>query len=161
MSYWSVRNRTAAPCFSGSESTVRADRHDLIFLVQMELRLSLRPRVLLADDYPDMVKAVSRLLALDCEIVGSVADGSALLREAQRLRPDVIVLDANLPNVHSLEACREITRVNPTTKVIVFTAMNDPTVSQAFFDAGASAFVSKMAAEDLLSTIKRLWVDRG
>jgi len=129
--------------------------------VRIEVRLSVRPRVLLAEDYPDMVKAVSRLLALDCEIVGSVADGSALLREAQRLRPDVIVLDANLPNVHSLEACREITRVNPTTKVIVFTAMNDPTVSQAFFDAGASAFVSKMAAEDLLSTIKRLWVDRG
>ena len=55
-----------------------------------------RPRVLLADDYPDMVKAVSRLLALDCEIVGSVADGSALLETAQRLRPDVIVLDVNL-----------------------------------------------------------------
>ena len=48
----------------------------ITFLVQMELRLSLRPRVLLADDYPDMVKAVSRLLALDCEIVGTVADGS-------------------------------------------------------------------------------------
>ena len=127
----------------------------------MEVRLSVRPRVLLAEDYPDMVKAISRLLALDCEIVGSVADGSALLREAQRLRPDVIVLDVNLPNIQSLPACREITRVNPTTKVIVFTAMNDPTVSQAFFDAGASAFVSKMAAEDLLSTIKRLCVDRG
>ena len=121
----------------------------------------MRPRVLLADDYPDIVKAVSRLLALDCEIVGSVADGSALLQEAQRLRPDVIVLDVNLPNVHSLEACREITRVNPTTKVIVFTAMNDSTISQAFFEAGASAFVSKVAAEDLLSTIKRLCVDRG
>jgi len=71
----------------------------------------------------------------------------------------VIVLDVNLPNVHLLEACREITRVNPTTKVIVFTAMNDPTASQAFFEAGASAFVSRMAAGDLLSTIKRLCVD--
>jgi CheY-like chemotaxis protein len=121
------------------------------------MRLSLRPRVLLADDYPDVVRAVSRLLALDCEIVGSVTDGSALLQAAQRLQPDVIVLDVNLPNVHSLEACREITRVNPTTKVIVFTAMNDAAVSQAFFEAGASAFVSKAEAGDLLSTIKRLF----
>ena len=71
--------------------------------------------------------------------------------------PDVIVLDVNLPNVHSLQACREITRVNPTTKVIVFTAMSDPTVRQAFLESGASAFVSKVAAEDLLSTIKRLY----
>ena len=123
--------------------------------------LSSRPRVLLADDYPDMVKAVSRLLALDCEIVGSVADGSALLETAQRLQPDVIVLDVNLPNVHSLEACREITRVNPEMKVIMFTAMDDPNASQAFFEAGASAFVSKLASVDLLATIKRLCVDRG
>ena len=109
-----------------------------------------------------MVKAVSRLLALDCEIVGSVADGSVLLEAAQRLQPDVIVLDVNLPNVHSLEACREIiTRVNPTTKVIMFTAIVDPAASQAFFEAGASAFVSKMAAGDLLPTIKRLCIDRG
>ena len=127
----------------------------------MEMRLSSRPRVLLADDYPDLVKAVSQLLALDCEIVGSVEDGSALLQAAQRLQPDVIVLDVNLPNVHSLEACREITRVNSTTKVIMFTAMGDPSASQAFFKAGASAFVSKAAAGDLLLTIKRLCIDRG
>jgi DNA-binding NarL/FixJ family response regulator len=115
--------------------------------------------VLLADDYPDMVKAVSRLLALDCEIVGSVADGSALLETAHRLQPDVIVLDVNLPNVHSLKACREITRANPEMKVIVFTAMDDPIARQAFFEAGASGFVSKLASADLLSTIKRLCVD--
>ena len=75
--------------------------------------LSTRPRVLLADDYPDIVKALSRLLALDFEIVGSVTDGSALLETAQRLQPDVIVLDVHLPNVDTLEACREMTRVTP------------------------------------------------
>ena len=99
--------------------------------------MSLRPRVLLADDYPDMVRAISRLLAPDCEIVGTVADGSALLQAAQRLQPDVIVLDVNLPNVHSLEACREITRVNPTTKVIMFTAMDNPGTSQALLRGGS------------------------
>ena len=123
--------------------------------------LSTRPRVLLADDYPDIVKALSRLLALDFEIVGSVTDGSALLETAQRLRPDVIVLDVHLPNVHALEACREMTRVNPGMKVIIFTALDDPSVSEAFFQAGASAFVSKLASVDLLSTIKRVCEDRG
>ena len=121
---------------------------------------SLRPRVLLADDYPDMLKAVSRLLALDCEIVGSVSDGGALLEAARRLQPDVIVLDVNLPNIDSLEACREITRVSPTTKVIMFTALDD-SASQPFLEAGASAFVSKVRAQDLLSTVKRLCMDRG
>ena len=123
--------------------------------------MSTRPRVLLADDYPEMVKAVSRLLALDCEVVGSVADGSVLLETAQRLQPDVVVLDVNLPNVNSLAACREITRANPQTTVIVFTALEDPNACQAFLEAGASAYVSKLAAVDLLSTIKRLWINRG
>lgn len=122
--------------------------------------MSTRPRVLLADDYPDIVKAVSRLLAVDCDVVGSVADGSALLETAQRLQPDVVVLDVNLPNVNSWEACREITRASPETKVIMFTASGDPNASQAFLEAGAAAYVSKLAAVDLLSTIRRLCINR-
>ena len=123
--------------------------------------VSSRPRVLLADDYPDIVRAISRLLAEDCEIVGNVSDGSALLETAQRLQPDVIVLDMNLPNVHSLEACREMTRAHPKMKVIMFTAMADPNAGKAFVEAGASAFVSKLASDDLLSIIKRVCADRS
>ena len=124
--------------------------------------LATRPRVLLADDYPDMVKAVSRLLAMDCEVVGTVADGSALLDAAQRLQPDVIVLDLNLPNVNGLEACRQIKGVHSEIRVIVFTAMSDPDLDQRSFEVGASAFVSKLGGDgNLLSTIKRLCVDRG
>ena len=105
-----------------------------------------RPRVLLAEDHPGVAKAVCRMLSLDCDVVGSVADGSAVLEAAQRLQPDVIVVDLNLPNVHGLEACRQITQVNPEAKVIVFTAMNDPDVRQRSFEVGASAFVSKGTA---------------
>ena len=123
--------------------------------------MATRPRVLLADDYPDMVKAVSRLLAQDCDVVGSVADGSELLEAAQRLQPDVIVLDLNLPNVDGLDACRQITQAFPEIRVILFTAMSDADVSQRLLGAGASAFVSKLAPVDsLVSTIKRLCVDR-
>ena len=129
--------------------------------VRTETMLSTRPRVLIADDYPEILNAVSRLLTLECEIVGTVADGSTLLATAQRLQPDVIVLDVNLPNVRSLEACREITRMNPEIKVIMFTAVGDPNTSEAFLEAGASAFMSKMAAVDLLSTIERLCVQQS
>lgn len=120
---------------------------------------STRPRVLLADDYPDLVKAISRLLSLDCDVVGSVTDGGALLEAVQRLQPDVIVLDVNLANVRTLDACREITRLNPRMKVIMFTAMDDPTAGQVFLEAGASAFISKIAPVNLLSTIRRLCAD--
>ena len=119
-----------------------------------------RPRVLIAEDHPGVAKAVCRMLALDCDVVGVIPDGSALLEAAQRLQPDVIVVDVNLPNVDGLEACRRILQVNPDAKVIVFSAMNDPDVRRRSFEVGASAFVCKGDA-GLLSTIKRLCDDRG
>jgi CheY-like chemotaxis protein len=113
--------------------------------------------VLLADDYPEMLKAVSRLLALDCEVVGTVADGGALIEAAQELRPDVMVLDLNLPNLHGLEVCRQVTQAYPEIKVIVFTAMSEADVREQAFEVGASAFVSKLGGgRELLSTIKRV-----
>ena len=119
-----------------------------------------RPRVLLAEDHPAVAKAVCRVLALDCEVVGSVADGSAVLEAAQRLQPDVIVVDLNLPNVNGLEACRQITQMNPDAKVIVFSAMNDPDVKKRSFEVGASDFVFKGTGDgDLLSSVKRLCDD--
>lgn len=115
-----------------------------------------RPRVLLADDYPELITAVSRLLAVHCDVVGSVADGSALLEAAQRLAPDLIVLDVNLPKLNGLAACREITRKHPEMKVIIFTALDDSDVREQFFQAGAAAYVSKLESVELLSTVKRL-----
>jgi len=114
-----------------------------------------RPRVLLAEDHPGVAKAVCRVLALECEVVGNVQDGSALLEAAQRLQPDVIVVDLNLADGDGLEACRQITQGNPAAKVIVFTAMNDPEVRRRAFDVGASAFLYK-GDPALLSTIRRL-----
>ena len=118
-----------------------------------------RPRVLVAEDHPEVAKAVCRVLALDCEVVGTVADASAVLDAVQRLQPDVLVLDLNLSHSNGLDACRQITHAAPQTKIIMFTAMNDPDLRQRCFEVGAAAFVSKMAGpgDDLLSTIQRLF----
>ena len=118
--------------------------------------------MLIADDHPGVAKALCRVLALDCEVVGTVADGSAVLEAVQRLQPDVIVVDVNLPNVDGLEACRQITQLNPKAKVIVYSAMDDPDVTQRSFQVGASAFVFKgTGGGSLLSTVKRLCDDRS
>jgi DNA-binding NarL/FixJ family response regulator len=114
-----------------------------------------RPRVIVADDHPEMVKAICRLLALDCEVVGTVSDGADALGAAQRLVPDVVVIDLNLPTVSGLDACRQITQMRPETKVIMFTAANDPHLRRRAFEMGASAFVCKVASDDdLLSVVK-------
>jgi DNA-binding NarL/FixJ family response regulator len=116
-----------------------------------------RLRVLIVDDHPGILKSVSRLLAFDCDIVGSVADCTGLVETTQRLQPDLIVLDVTLPNGDALEACRQVTQGNPEMKVIVFTAADDPDVKRRAFGAGACAFVNKLGSDgDLLSAVRRL-----
>ena len=114
-----------------------------------------RLRVLIADDYEPIVTALTRLVALDYDIVGRLADGVALLAETRRLRPDVLLLDLNLPNVSSLAACGEITRTMPATKVIVLTAGVNPDARRHVLAAGASAFIDKSALpHELLRAIE-------
>lgn len=118
------------------------------------------PRVLLADDFPDLVTAIGQLLAPECDVVGSVDDGGALLEAVERLQPDLIVLDVNMPTVSGLEACRQITRANPRVKVIMLTAEGDPAIMGAALAAGAFAFIEKQAlANELLPAIKSACAD--
>jgi CheY-like chemotaxis protein len=119
-----------------------------------------RPRVLLADDFPDLVTAIGQLLAPGCEVVGSVADGGALLGAAERLQPDVIVVDLNMPTVNGLEACRQLKKANPRIKVILLSAESGSAIEAAALAAGASAFVEKhTVASDLLPAIKSACAD--
>ena len=111
--------------------------------------------MLLADDFPELVTAIGQLLARDCEVVGAVDDGGALLVATERIQPDLIVLDLNIPTVNGLEACRRITQAHPQIKVILITADRHPAIMHAALAAGACAFIEKQAvAEDLLPAIK-------
>jgi DNA-binding NarL/FixJ family response regulator len=116
-----------------------------------------RPRVLIADDYPTIVGALTRLLSDHCDIVGAVSDFDALLEAASRLQPEIVLLDLNLPRGNSLLACQEITRTAQRSKVIVMTGGADATDRPHVLAAGACAFIDKYAmADELLSTIARV-----
>ena len=122
--------------------------------------MATRPRVLLADDHPGVVRALSRLLSFECDVVGAVEDGSEVAAAAARLQPVVVVLDVNLPNVNGLDACREIRRNNPRARVIVISAMIDDAITKEAQSAGASSFVDKSAmGEELLLAIKQAWAE--
>ena len=65
-------------------------------------------RVLLADDHTLLLGALEKLLAEECHIVGQVSDGRALVEAAERLKPDVIVLDISMPLLNGVDAARQI-----------------------------------------------------
>ena len=81
-----------------------------------------QPRVLLADDHALLLGAFEKLLAPECDIVGQVSDGRALVAASSKLKPDVIVLDIGMPNMNGYDACRLI-RQEPWGKAMFLVAL--------------------------------------
>ncbi|MGA9570278.1 MAG: response regulator transcription factor [Candidatus Acidiferrales bacterium] len=104
------------------------------------------PRVLLADDHQMLVDALRSILEPQCEVVGTVSDGRSLLAAAEKLRPDVIVIDIAMPQLNGLDAGRQLKQKMPSVKLIYMTMNEDPDLIGEAFRAGASAFLLKQAA---------------
>jgi DNA-binding NarL/FixJ family response regulator len=105
-----------------------------------------RPRVLLADDHLMLLDALKGLLEPAYLVVGLVVEGRALLKAADRLRPDVVVLDIAMPHLNGLDAGRQLKKKMPAVKLIFLTMNEDPYMVGEAFRAGASAFLLKQAA---------------
>jgi len=113
------------------------------------------PRVLLADDHPPMLSLTAAVLASECLVVGSVGDGYELLAEAERLRPDVIVLDITMPRLDGIEAARQLQRSQRPARLVFLTVHEDADYARAAVDAGGLGYVVKARlASDLLPAIQ-------
>jgi DNA-binding NarL/FixJ family response regulator len=116
----------------------------------------------LADDHRLLREAFARLLETDCEVVGAVADGRAVLDEAPGLRPDVVVLDVAMPLLNGLDTARQLRRLMPEVKVIFLTMSEDPDVAAEAFRVGASGYLLKnSAAAELLQAIREVLLGRS
>ena len=119
-------------------------------------------RVLLADDHTLLLGAFEKLLSSECEVVGTVTDGRALVVSAQRLKPDVIVLDIGMPLLNGLEAGRQIKQQLPATKLIFLTMNEDSDLAAEAFRAGASGYLLKRSATaELLTAIREVIAGRS
>ncbi len=105
-----------------------------------------RQRVLLADDHTLLLDAFAKLLEPECEVVGTVADGRALLAAAEELKPDVVVLDIAMPLLNGLDAGRQLKKALPDVKLIFLTMNQDPAIASEAFRAGASGYLLKTSA---------------
>ena len=103
----------------------------------------IRPRVFLADDHSQLLEAESDLLRPLFDIVGTAMDGDALVSEALRLNPDVIVVDITMPVLNGIEAVQKLVQCGSTAKIIFLTIHSSQEFIKACLDAGARGFVSK------------------
>jgi len=109
-----------------------------------------RPRILLADDHALMLEDISATLAPHYEIVGTVADGRALVEAALRLRPDLIVVDITMPLLNGIDAAAQIKKSLPIMKVLFVTMHTSTVYIEAAFKAGATGYLLKSGIHEEL-----------
>jgi len=105
-----------------------------------------KPRVILADDHTLMMEGLKSLLAGHVDLVGTVTDGRALLVAAERLKPDLVILDITMPGLNGIEAARQLRKDLPRTKLIILTMHGDPSYVEEAFRLGVSGYVLKSSA---------------
>lgn len=114
-----------------------------------------RPRILLADDHTMIVEALTHLLQREFDVVGTVADGRALLKAAAELRPEVVVVDIGMPLLNGLDAGEQLKALHPEIKVIYLTQNREPQVAAEAFRRKASGYLLKDSAASELTTAIR------
>ena len=131
-----------------------------VFAVETPQRA--RPRVLLADDHDLFLNRVTSVLKSDFDVVGTVNDGGTLVCEAQRLQPDLIVLDITMPVLNGIEAALEIHGAFPTIKLVFLTLHSDPQFVCACFAEGGLGYVIKSRlGRDLIAAINEAPLGRS
>jgi DNA-binding NarL/FixJ family response regulator len=113
-------------------------------------------RVLIADDHPLFAEALTITLQADSRlhVAGHAHNGQEAIDLASTLRPDVVLMDLNMPVLDGFEATKGVREVSPETRVVVVTASASPGDSAKALEAGASAYLRKgCLAGDLLKAI--------
>src|SRR5438034_11793118 len=109
------------------------------------------PRVMLADDHTILVEAFRKLLEPQYEVVGTVADGRALVETAPELKPDVIIVDIAMPLRNGLEAGLRLKELMPAVKLIFLTVNEDPDLAVDAIHSGESGCrLRSCAASDVM-----------
>ena len=114
-------------------------------------------RILIADDHPVVREGLAGMIATqpDMRVVGEAVNGQEAIQQAQMLRPDLILMDLQMPNVDGAAAIREIRRSMPESRVLVVTAFDTDERILHAVEAGAQGYLLKGSPkEDLFRAIR-------
>ncbi len=120
-------------------------------------RETVAPRVLIADD-EELIRTGFRLILTSrgIEVIGEAADGVEAIAEAERLRPDVLLMDIRMPKLDGLEAAKRVLRLLPHCRVLMLTTFDLDRYVYAALAAGASGFLLKDVTAAHLAAAVRL-----
>ena len=120
-----------------------------------------RARVLLADDTPQVLQVVTRILTPTFEIIHAVGDGKALFDSAMKLQPDVVVCDISMPVLNGIEAANKLKVSGCRSRIVFLTVHSDPDFVRVCLDSGALGYVVKSRiATELVTAIQEALAGR-
>jgi pilus assembly protein CpaE len=117
-------------------------------------------RVLLVDDIPETRENIRKLLAFepDLEVVGAAGTGREGLQLAKELKPDIVLMDINMPDMNGIEATERINKEIPTAAVIMMSVQAESDYLRQAMLAGARNFLTKpVSGDELYSTIRKVY----
>ena len=121
-------------------------------------------RVLVVDDHAVIRRGVQSILNSfpEWQICGEAANGQEAVDKARKLRPDLVILDINMPILNGLAAARAILRDHPETKVLIFTVHDSEQTVREIKAAGAHGYLSKSnLGDDLVRVVRDLLNAKG
>src|SRR5262245_10224710 len=114
-----------------------------------------RPKVLLADDLPQMRELVAEVLQPECDIVGSVHSGEQVIESVAKLNPDIVVLDISMPGFNGFQVASQLRDSRCRAKVILLSVHQDKDLIAAAHAVGAASYVFKSRIDtDLLPAVQ-------
>jgi DNA-binding NarL/FixJ family response regulator len=119
--------------------------------------MSVRPRVLVADDHRAMLDSLVRLLSPDFDVVAMVTDGLAAVAEAEHFEPDLLVLDIAMPGLNGIAAAARLKEHGSKAKIVFVTNMRDREFVDEALALGVVGFVVKdRLVADLLPAVRQV-----
>jgi DNA-binding NarL/FixJ family response regulator len=109
-------------------------------------------RIMLADDHRVVREGLRGILEeqADLEVIGEASDGASAIEMAERLLPDVILMDINMPGINGIEATRSITERQPQIHIIGLSVHDSSDMAQRMIEAGAIGYIHKTTSQQAL-----------
>lgn len=117
-------------------------------------------RVVVADDSRTALRSVCEYLEFEgqFEIVGTAIDGVHVMNQAERLRPELVLIDLSMPRMTGLEAAKELRKSFPQMRILIFTELSGASLREECLRCGADGFVEKsQMPERLMDEVRKLF----
>ena len=117
-------------------------------------------KILLTDDHALVRTGIKRLLedSKRVEIIGEAESGEACLKMVQELKPDIILMDVNMPGIGGVEASRRILQRDPKQKIIILTIHSEQTFPKRLLEIGAKGYLTKECnINEMISAIEQVY----